>query len=139
VDLVDLVDLTVSDHQDTARKYLVAREILEPVDHDSAEHRTRATRDGSSDGTDNDKIDDGNEDDNGNDHNSEASDLPSLQDSFAQANKQFGENGDLKASTLEVPADRTRKERYCKGDSEDRVNLAVTTVTRVQPGASQGE
>lgn len=137
-DFVDFVDLT---YPDTAREYLVAREILEPVDHEAAEHRVRIARDRSSDGTDNAKVDDGSEVDSDNDHDSEASDLPSLQDIFAQTDKESRGSGalSLEASTLEAPVDRTRKERCRECDSEDRANPAATTATNVQPGASKGE
>jgi hypothetical protein len=135
VDFVDLVDLTAFDHQDAAREYLVAREILEAVDHDSAEHRVRVARDSSSDGTDKGKFDDGdeddNEDDNDNDHNSQASDLPSLPDIFAQADKEFRRSGDLNlvCATSEAPVDRARKEPCREGDSDNRANPAATTRT----------
>lgn len=53
------VDLTASD-QDAAREYLVVREILEPVDRNSAEHGVPAAGDRSSYATDNHEIDYGN-------------------------------------------------------------------------------
>jgi hypothetical protein len=94
----------------------MAREILEPVDHDSGEHRVRVTR-SSHDGADND-----------NDHDDEVGDLPSLHDIFAQAEREFGGRSGLEASTLEAPAHRT---------SKDRASPAATTATSVQPDTSQ--
>lgn len=137
-DFVDFVDLT---DPDTPRKYLVAREILESVDHEAAEHRVRVAKDRSSDGTDNAKVDDGSEDDSDNDHESEASDLLSLRDLFARTDRGSRGSGfpSLEASVSEIPVDSTRKERCCECDSENTVNLVATTATSVQPRASQGE
>ena len=137
---MDYVDLTASDHQSSPREYLVARDIMEPLNCDSAEPRVRVARDSSRDDAGNDKIDDSNED-NDSDHDSEASDLPSLQDIFAQADREFRKSSDLsdRVSTSEVPINSPRKERCSECDREDRANPAATTATSVQPGASQGE
>jgi hypothetical protein len=133
-DFVELVDLTVSDHQDAVREYLVAREILEPVVCDSAEQCVQVARDSGRYKTDNDSEDcneddneGGNEDndegDNDNDHNSEASDLPSLEEIFAQFDKEL----------------MGRKECCREGDSKDRANPAAIAALSVWPGANQGE
>jgi hypothetical protein len=76
VDFVDLTDL------DTAREYLVAREILELVDYKAAKHSVRVARDRSSDGIDNAKVNNGSEVDSDNNYEGEAINLSSLQDLF---------------------------------------------------------
>jgi hypothetical protein len=106
VDVVDFVDL----NDLVAAREMVARETLKPGDHEAAEHRVRVARDRNSDGTDNAKVDDGSEADSDNDHESEASDLSSSQDLFAQTDRDSRGSGAL--------------------------SLGAATM---QPGASQGE
>ena len=66
------------------------------MDHDSTEHHAQVTREASSDDDD---------DDDENDHDSEASELPSLQNFFAKADEEFRGRDDLsfKASISEAP------------------------------------
>ena len=124
----------------------MAREILEPVDHDSGQYGVRVARNssanrvGKEDGS-KDRNKDRNEDENDIDHDSDTSDLPSLQDLLRQVDKDFGRSGDpsLKSSTPEDTFNRTRKEDCCEADSKNKANPAVSTAKSVQPGSSQGE
>jgi hypothetical protein len=125
---VDFVDLTACDHHDSIQERLIAREILRSVDHNSTKHHAQVTRDASSD-----------DDDDNNDHDSETSELLSLQEIFANPDEEFGGRDSFKASILEAPVYNTRRE-YCReGDSEARDNPAATTAASVAPGANQGE
>jgi hypothetical protein len=142
-DFVDFVDLTAS-HQDAAREYLVAREVLEPMGHDSDKRGIRVAINRNTNATDNDKIDHGEKGDNDDDdigYESDTSDLPSLQDVFAWNDKGVERSDDLNFKAFISPAtiDGTIKERCREGGSEDIANPAATAVRGVQLGASQGE
>ncbi|KIX01211.1 uncharacterized protein Z518_08936 [Rhinocladiella mackenziei CBS 650.93] len=125
-DFVDFVDLTAP-RLDAAREYLVARDILEPMNHDSEESSIHAYRARSSGATDNEKSDHGEKgdrEDDGIDCESETSDLPSPRDLCAWKGKQFGRRNvlNLKASASPASVIRTSEERGSEDVSEDSVN-----------------
>lgn len=142
-DFVNFVDLTAS-HQDTPREYLVLRDFLEPMGHDPDKRGIRISRGTSSGAICSDKVEageEGDKDDDDIDCESNAGDLPSLHEIFAQSNKQFGSSDAIscKVSASPAPVSRTCEERGREGDSEETANPAAATVTSVQLGASQGE
>lgn len=138
-DFVEVVDLTTSDHQHAAREHLVAREILEPVDHGSGQYGVRVSRNSCYNRvnkTDSSKV--GNTEENDIDYDSDTSGLPSLQDLVRQTDKDFEGSGVLspKSFTPEITFDGAREEGCCKSDRE---NPAVSATEGVRPGSSQGE
>lgn len=150
-DFVDFMDLT-GPRLAAAREYLVAREILEPINHDSDKGGIQASRARRSNATDNDKFDHGEGDgDDDTDFESDTSDLPSLRDLFAWDDKQSIRRNalNLEASASPTSVVRISKERCSEGDSEGSVYpdnppnsppvVTLTSACSTQLGASQGE
>ncbi|KIW76386.1 hypothetical protein Z517_11132 [Fonsecaea pedrosoi CBS 271.37] len=143
-DFVALVDLTTSD-QDTAREYLVAREISEPMAHIPGKRGIQVA--GTRTNSVTDKIENcekRNKNDRDDveidtDHESEISDLPSLADIILRSDSGFGGSAGLRSEASTPPAlGRTVKECWRESDCENSAQPTATTSTGIQPGARQG-
>lgn len=141
-DFLDFVDLTTF-HQDTPREYLALRELLEPMGHNPDNRDLRIEKDHSGSVTYINKVEASEEaeDNDEIDYESDTNDLPSLREIFAQCETEFGVGPGLGHKTFAslAPVKGASKECGREGDSEDSANPATTTITSVQPDASQGE
>lgn len=116
------------------------RELLEPMCHDPDKRDIRVARDRGSGATCSAKTEAGDEvdkNDNDDDCKSEASDLPSLHETFTQNDPEFEGSSKFACKVFASPATIDRTSGEC--DSEEVANLVPATVTSAQLGASRGE